>query len=313
MRGRVLSLFRKVKPSGARAGLALATGGFALAAVKQRAGAKPVVEHLALHATEGGDVEKTLAGAIGSLQLQRARMSAVIGTEDYQLVQVEAPEVLPSELRTAVRWRLRDVITFHIDDATVDVFEIPDQSRRAQKMMFAVAARNDAVKQIANVVTPHVHGFDVIDIPELCLRNLSSLLPQDEKGVALLVLEQNSAHLVLTRQGVLYLTRRIDLSRSFSLSEGSDIDASALALELQRSLDYYESNYDHPPIAEMAIAPANDRAAELAAALKNESSLRINLLDLNSLLDAPNGLPAQITWPMLLALGAALRTDTVEL
>src|SRR5687768_2057327 len=122
-RGRVLSLFRKVKQSGVRAGLAMANGGFALAAIKQRANAKPVVEHLAMHATEGGDTEKTLAAAIGSLQLQRARMSAVIGTEDYQLVQVEAPEVLPSELRTAVRWRLRDVITFHIDDATVDVFE----------------------------------------------------------------------------------------------------------------------------------------------------------------------------------------------
>lgn len=309
-----MSLFRKVKPSGARAGFAIANGGFALAAVKQRAGSKPVVEHLALHATEGGDVEKTLASAIGTLQLQRARMSAVIGTEDYQLVQVEAPEVLPSELRTAVRWRLRDVITFHIDDATVDVFEIPDQSRRAQKMMFAIAARNDAVKQIVNIVTPHVHGFDVIDIPELCLRNLSSLLPQDEKGVALLVLEQNAAHLVLTRKGVLYLTRRIDLSRSFSINGDADeIDASALALELQRSLDYYESNYDHPPIAEMAIAPATDRAAQLATALKSESSLRINLLDLSSLLDAPNGLPEEITWPMLLALGAALRSDTVEL
>lgn len=309
-----MSLFRKVKQSGVRAGLAMANGGFALAAIKQRANAKPVVEHLATHATEGGDTEKTLAAAIGSLQLQRARMSAVIGTEDYQLVQVEAPEVLPSELRTAVRWRLRDVITFHIDDATVDVFEIPDQSRRAQKMMFAVAARNDAVKQIVNVVTPHVSGFDVIDIPELCLRNLSSLLPQDEKGVALLVLEQNSAHLVLTRQGVLYLTRRIDLGRGYSIDGAdTDIDASALALELQRSLDYYESNYDHPPIAEMAIAPASERAARLAAALKNESSLRINLFDLSSLVEAPQGLPTEITWPMLLALGAAMRTDTVEL
>lgn len=309
----MLSLFRKVKQSGARAGLAMASDGFALASVKQRAGTKPALEHFATHALANGDVEKTLVETVGSLQLQRARMSAVIGSEDYQLVQVEAPEVLPSELRTAVRWRLRDVITFHIDDATVDVFEIPDQSRRAQKMMFAIAARNDAVKQIVNFVTPHVSGFDVIDIPELCLRNLSSLLPQDEKGVALLVLEQNFAHLVLTRQGTLYLTRRIDLSRSYSYEGGSDIDASALALELQRSLDYYESNYDHPPIAEMVIAPAGGHAERLATALKDETGLRISLLDLSTLVDAPNGLPGEITWPMLLALGAALRTETVEL
>ena len=312
----MLSLFRKVKQSGVRVGFAVASNGFALAAVKQRAGAKPVVEHCAMHTVEGGDIEKSLSAAVTTLQLQRARMSAVIGGNDYQLVQVEAPEVLPSELRTAVRWRLRDVITFHIDDATVDVFEIPDQSRRAQKMLFAVAARNDAVKQIATIATPHVSGFDVIDIPELCLRNLSSLLPQDEKGVALLVLEQNSAHLVITRQGVLYLTRRIDLGRSYSMRDGetgSDIDAGSLALELQRSLDYYESNYDNPPVADLVIAPAGDRSVSLATALKNETSLRISSFDLSSLIESSGALIADMNWPMLLALGAALRTEVVEL
>jgi MSHA biogenesis protein MshI len=39
-------------------------------------------------------------------------------------VQVETPEVLPSEMRAAIRWRLKDAINFNVDEASVNVFEI---------------------------------------------------------------------------------------------------------------------------------------------------------------------------------------------
>src|SRR4029450_12132281 len=131
-----------------------------------------------------------------------------------------------------------------------DVFEIPDPPRRTNaRMMFAVAARSQAIQRVANLISPVARGFDVVDIPELCQRNLSALLPQDQKGVALLTLSDRFAQLVLTREGVLYLTRRIDLA-----------DSGALALEVQRSLDYYESHYDHSPITHLVLAPGDERA-----------------------------------------------------
>jgi MSHA biogenesis protein MshI len=291
----------------------------AVALVRTRKDGRPLLQHCAMHPVTGGDVGNTLVSLTRDRALARAPVSGVVRTEDYQLVQVEAPEVQPAELRAAVRWRLRDVINFDIDAAVFDVFEIPDPPRRTHsRMMFAVAARNEAVQRVAGVITPYVRGFDVIDIPELCQRNLSALLPQDRKGVALLTLADTFAQLVLTREGVLYLTRRIDVGRAHDAASGladvpgSGIDVSALALELQRSLDYYESHYDQTPVTQLVIAPGDERAARLAEALRKETSLQIELLNLADLFELGPGVSAEVDWESLMALGAALRTDRVK-
>jgi len=312
----LLSAFRKTSSSGARAGIALGNGSFALAVVRRGEG-KPSIEHCETHAAPDG-AGPALKALLDKLRATRAAACAVIDGDDYQIVQVEAPEVLPSEMRAAIRWRLRDAINFSVDEAAVDVFETPDPVRRTQsKMLFAVAARDSAVQRIAGTLKPVAKGFSSIDVPELCLRNVSSLLPQDAKGVAMLALHDNFAQLVITRQGVMYVTRRIDTTRRFEPHaqdrSGLDIDAGALALELQRSLDYYESQYDQSAVGDLVIAPANNRAGRLADALKNETSLRIAQLDVRELFNVYKSGELVTDWACLMALGAALRIETVAL
>lgn len=312
-----MSLLKKKSASGVRAGIVLGNEGYSIAVVQRRVGQKPLLQHCSQHDAAAGQSGAALVALAQKLQLGRIKVSGVMNADDYQLVQVEAPEVLPSELRAAVRWRLRDVISFHIDDAVVDVFEIPDQSRRNQaKMMFAAAARSSAVRQLSTAILPAAPKLDVIDIPELCLRNLAALLPQDQRGVALLVIGEQHGQLLLTRQGVLYLARRIDFSRTSSLSlDGSDavIDASSLALEVQRSLDYYESHFDQTPIGELVIAPSDARAHRLADDLKSETSLRIGLLNPREIMEVGADCDVPVSGACLAAIGAALREDTLQL
>lgn len=306
-------LLRKALRPNARAGIALADGSFAFAVVRRSGEGKPSIDHCAVHAV-AGDPAPTLKAMMEKLRVGRAPVCAVIGGDDYQIVQVEAPDVLPAEMRAAIRWRLRDVINFSIDEAVVDVFETPEPVRRTQgKMLFAVAARDPAIQRIATTVRSVAKGFDSIDVPELCLRNLSALLPQDHKGVAMLALNERFAQLVITRQGVMYLTRRIDTGRfAHDGRNGMTIDAGTLALEIQRSLDYYESHYDQTPISDLVIAPANARAGDLASELKNETSLRVGMLNIGEIFNVPSGGEVVTDWPTLMALGAALRDDKVE-
>jgi MSHA biogenesis protein MshI len=328
----VLSILKSPKLKGVQVGVMIGDRFVAMATVRRRAGERPIIEHCALHRCERDEsVERLLQRVLAKHGGSRPHVVAVLAHADYQLVQVEAPEVQPAELRAAIRWRLRDVINFHIDDAVVDVFQIPDQSRRAQaKMLFAVAARSAAVQRVVNALEPIAKHFDVIDVPELCLRNLGALLIQDLKGVATLLLHENAAQLVLTRQGVLYMARHIEYNRGLSLdsnelAEGPPIDAASFALELQRSLDYYESHYDQTPITDLVIAPANERAMQLAENLRAETSVRVSVLDLSTVVQiatstadsaseqADQHVGINHSPECLLALGAALRHDTTEL
>jgi MSHA biogenesis protein MshI len=289
---------------------------FALVLVRRDGGGKPTIDHCRIHRANGAAGAK-LHSVLDKLGASRAATCAVVDADDYQVVQVEAPEVLPSEMRAAIRWRLRDAITFKVDDAAVDIFEIPDSARRTQtRMLFAVAARSTAIERVTSTLQPAAKGFYAIDIPELCLRNVSALLPQDDKGVAMLALNDNYAQLVITRKGLLYLTRRIDTTRRFephAKERGeSEIDAGAVALELQRSLDYYESHYDQTPIGDLVIAPGGERAQRVAAALRNEISLRVSVLDVREICNIHKSGELVTDWPSLMALGAALRTQSAE-
>lgn len=308
------SWFKKTLRTRARAGVVLGETSFALATVRREAGAKPAIEYCATHQVTG-ELGPALKSALEKVQATRAAICAVIEGEEYQIVQVEAPEVLPSELRAAVRWKLRDAISFNIDEAAVDVFEVPDPVRRTQnKMLFAVAARDSGIQRIAKLLKPVARGFDAIDIPELCLRNLAAVLPQDAKGVAMLAVNDSFAQLVVTRQGVMYQTRRIETKRGFNAHEaraGGTINAAALALELQRSLDYYEGHYDQTPIGDLVVAPANDVTRALAAELKSETGLRVTVLDVRDAFNVYKAGDLVTDWPSLMALGAALRSDSV--
>ena len=314
----MFSFLKRARVAGLRAGIAVSDHEVSVAIVKKANGGRPVVVNCVSQAASNGYTDETVERLLQNLQLGRTPMSAVIGAGDYQIVQVEAPEVPAAELRQATRWRLRDQFDFPIDSATIDLFDAPPTSRGGRaRMLFAVAAHGEAVERIGSVVSRATPGFDVIDIPELCQRNLCMLLPQDHKGVALLLLREKFAQLVLTRNGLLYLTRRFELAQRgapmdlHSNGDGveSSIDPASLALELQRSLDYYESHFDQSAIADLVIAPGDARAASLATALASETGLRVSTLKLTDCLDVAEGISVPEGWLSCMAIGAALRAD----
>ncbi len=315
----MIGRWKKQSNSGWRAALVPAAQETGLAFACRRKGERPLLQHCGTYPSIEIKAEHVLAAMINGRQLARAPVSAVIGPDDYQLMQVEAPQVAPAELRAAIRWKMRDLISFPLDEAVVDTFDLPEPARRSQaKMVFALAARSSAVQRLAALVAPRARGFDVIDIPELCLRNLCALLPQDQAGVAMLAFGQDFAQLLITCRGVLHLTRRIDLSRAVASSDVLDLDAapglevSGLALELQRSLDYYENVYDQPPISELVLAPADDRVRALASALARETSVNISLFEPERLFEIADGVEIDTRWNALIALGAALRAEQAD-
>jgi len=245
--------------------------------------------------------------------LPRIPVSTVLRSDDYQLVLVEAPNVAPAELRAAMRWRLKETIDFSVEDAVIDIFEVPAQNRGGQgRMMYAVAAQRSAVDRYSGALVG-VPTFDVLDVPELCLRNLATLLPAAAAGVALLHLGETRATVILVRGTTFYFARHMDLQAILGIAAGNDpdakLDAGSIVLELQRSLDYYERHFDQPPITRIVVSPSGKRASLLAADLGSETGFEVDTLDLASLLRCETSVEAAVNPGCLLAVGAALREE----
>jgi MSHA biogenesis protein MshI len=306
---------RRRRTEGLRAAIAISGQEIAVALVRKLDGQRPKVLRIVVDEAPLGFADPVLKKIISEFDLRRVPVSAVINPTDYQIAQVQAPDVPLHERRAAARYSLRDAFDFPLETATLDIFDLPEQTSRGdKKLCFAIASRGDAVEQLSATLERQFRKFDVIDIPELCQRNLAALLPQDAKGVAFLMLRDDFAQLVLTRRGQLYVTRRFEFRERGELNgdeyeEANELplDPQHLSLELQRSLDYYESHFDETAISELYIAPAGMRANLLAAELGASTGLRISMYNIHDLIDVSFSAEIPDGWLPCLAIGAALR------
>ncbi|WP_307723525.1 agglutinin biogenesis protein MshI [Massilia sp. Mn16-1_5] len=248
------------------------------------------------------------------------RSITVLGGGEYQILSVDAPNVAPDELKTAVRWRLKDLLDFHIDDATIDVLDLPvdpNAAVRAQHSMFAIAARNSVIEARQKLFTAAKVDLAVIDIPEMAQRNISALVEPPGRGVAMLSFGEEGGLLTVSYRAELYLTRRIDIHLEQLLDEDIDRRNAAfdrVTLELQRSLDNFERQYSFISVAKLVLAPSPVKG--LDEYLSSNLYTPVDTLDLASVFDferAPELLDALQQQRFLVPLGAALRHEETVL
>src|SRR5688572_24507219 len=145
-------------------------------------GGKPTVTRCGKRAL---DVSSKVAAELSKeLGFERYRCSTVLPVGDYQLLLVDTPGVPPAELKTAVRWRVKDLLDYRIDEATVDFLEIPPDPAAGgrSRWTYAVAARNEAVKSCIGRFDAAAIPLSVIDIAETAQRNIASLFETAGQG-----------------------------------------------------------------------------------------------------------------------------------
>ena len=311
----MLRQFKGAFAKNTRAGIALDGARAGLARVQRLDGERPKLVARVLEAPESGaDWADRAASCADDMNLDRTPVSAVLGANAYQLQLLEMPNVPADELLAAVRWRLKDLIDFPVEEAVIEVLEMPPHANPgAPHTAYAVVTRRSEVLQQIELMKQAELRMDVIDIPELCLRNIAVLLPQDADGVAFLHFTEDCGYLTITRKGVLHLTRRLDTGRRALEGAASDDFAmqdlvGGIALDIQRSLDYYESHYDCRPVRQIVLGPGAGLDA-LPAALTDHLGLSVERIDFEDLFSLEDEVSSEDQGGCLIAVGAALRQD----
>jgi len=135
-------------------GVGLHPDGVSIAKVKRAKKGPPKLLECLFIATDGeAQQQQELLRISRELKLKGLPASVVLAPGSYSLLQVERPEVQDDEVRSAIRWRIKDLIDFHIDDAVLDLFDLPEGSRAgAPRLMFVVAARIAVVQRIIDLL-----------------------------------------------------------------------------------------------------------------------------------------------------------------
>jgi len=255
----------------------------------------------------------SLQGAINGYGMARAPCTTLLEPADYQILLVEAPNVPAGELKAAIRWRIKDLIEYHVDDATVDVFEVPgdEQAKGQTKAMYAVATPNEVVQKRIGIFEEAKVSLRVIDIPEMAQRNIAALFEGSEKATAMLAFSPWGGLLTVSHKGELLLTRRLEVtSVQLGQREHGDHYRERVATEASRSLDNFERQRHSVAVGELLLAPL-PQDLDLEQYLKTKVYIPVRSVALTDVMQFPQDREPTLEeqWEFFYLFGAALRTE----
>jgi MSHA biogenesis protein MshI len=272
-------------------------------------GAKAQVSSYA--ARELGEGRLSLDRATRDYGLGGRACSTMLRPGEYDIVQVEAPNVPRAEMKSALRWKVKDLVSYPMDEATIDFLEIPPEEGSAEgrsQQLHAVLARNELLQARVRKFDDAGIALSVIDIPDTAQRNIAALY-EEERGVALIYFGRNAGLLTISHRGELYLTRRLELGVE-ELAGDVEFDDGGpherVVLEIQRTLDHFERQFRYVAVGKLLLAPTG-RETRLREILSERFEMPVQDIDLNDVLSFAERPDEQTQWRLFHHFGAALR------
>ena len=281
------SLFSR-KPATELAAVNLYGNRAEVGSVRRNGSGRPVV-NVCAHFPNAGDEVETLQRLRRELHLDRFSCATLLPARQYQMQLIDAPNVPEAEMKSALRWRLKDVLGYPVESATVDIMAIPTEQAAAGRgrSVYAVSARNQDIESRMRMFAQARIALRVIEVAEMAQRNLAILFESDRRALAMLSFSEEGGLLTFTARGELYLSRRIEISLEQLIgvrAEMRDQLFERIALELQRSLDHFDRQFSNIPLARLLLAPLPDELG-LSAYLAANLSAPVEAVNLGDVLD----------------------------
>ena len=172
---------------------------------------------------------------LDALGLKGCQTRVMLRPSQYQWLQIEAPGVPPEELRSAARYRIRDMLDLHIDDVTLDVMRVGDDRVKAIQHLFVVAAPQLVLRGATDLGQLMRWKMPVVDVQETAQRNLQNALAAsegrpDRANAALVLVDEAQAMLTICANEELFYTRRLEIPPDFLRGPWGAEDAVAAPL-----------------------------------------------------------------------------------
>ncbi len=263
------------------------------------------------------EAERTqqLESYIKQNKMKKRPCTVVLDASYYDLYQLPAPPVADDELKSAMRWRVKDLIAYPIEDAVIDVFRVPVESHREAKV-YVVVSPTENIQNTVKLVEHAGLSLEVIDIAQLGMLSVIEKLEAQKKGLAVLYMGQQGGSINLYHNNNLFLSRKIDigLERIEALhNENTNTDNllsqvyDPIILELQRSLDFYESEFAKPPITRLMVVPRHPMLQSFCDYANSNVGMDVGFFNLAQLYTASIDLTDEHQASCLVAVAAASR------
>ncbi len=256
----------------------------------------------------GADPAATLASMVLEVGAGGFACEWVLDPGQFSLLQVDKPAVPSSEWAQALRWKVRDLVPFPLEDAVMDAFEVPGLETRGRPptLYLAVARKDELRPRIAQIAASGLQ-LDRIGIADLAWAEVARRVGNADDSLATLVLDPRGGTMLALREQTLFVSRRFEFDaedqRALRDPQGGRAERlhERIALELQRTLDYFDRTHQRPPPRRLLLAAGLDGLEGLDGALRTLLGLEVVVA------------PVASTWPVLESQPASARSRLAAL
>ena len=193
-------------------------------------------------------LKQQLSAALSPFAKSTCNVSIVLSQDMYHMVQVDKPEMAEEDITTALPWTLGELVPYESSNMVLDYVDYPVKSRTGGQKIDVFAAEKSSLAAVAASMAKkndkqltHIHTKEVL---------ATEMVPNDDYARLLIIQEPNSEpFLMIVRSQAIWLARRL---RGFvsKVNEQTDLSqlSDTLGLEIQRSMDFYESQLKQPPL-----------------------------------------------------------------
>ncbi len=221
--------------------------------------------------------QKHLKNYVSDESLANTPCHVILAASKYQVQQVDKPQVDDAELAQALVWNVKDLVP-HQDDIVVDYFDLPAQSAGANKVN-VVALTQAEMQQITQGIHDASLELKSVGILELVV---ADLVENSDDAVLTLVQEPGQdICLNIIKRGDIYFSRRLRGYENLSTFSEQELQMGVgdnLSVEIQRSMDYFESQLRQAPVKKILLSIESPHIDKLAEIMQQLTFMQVEAL-----------------------------------
>ena len=289
---KLVSRFRGKKSSSKTIGIELLPDGVSAVSVSLSKGGRPVLHQIYSETFTPDTMADVLLKLINNSGCDNC--SITLAKNYYQLMLIESPDVPDEELSSAIKWKAPELTSQPVEEVVIDAFRLPEDAYRGRMdMSYAAISQKADIQKLVNIVESSSAELGNICINEIALASMFNWLPAfDGVDLAVVQMEKSGGMLCLLESGNLYLCRTLDGHFSESEIEEGFIqnveNTDRLGLDIQRSLDYYESQLGKSGVEMGFILVDNEKGLELSDLLNERLPVALLPFQIHELFETLN-------------------------
>ena len=251
--------------------------------------------------------------------LGRYRWNLSLNDNHYQLLLIDVPDVPDQEQLEAIKLRASDLISLPLEEVVIEVIPLPEQAYHGRlKMAFIAVVERQYLHQLIEDFSLAGIRLEAIDIADHAMRNISVLCSQ-KQSVGILHVDTVSSQINLCHRGQMCLHRHLEVGLADLLAvnddqsqHGARLQVDTMILEIQRSLDYFESQLGLGQVTEIIIVADNRLSDATINQLDAAFTAKVSRFKVTNHMIILEPEEPEMIVPAIHALGASLRYLEVQ-